>query len=184
MTCKIQSPQQHFPFYLQPSFYKTTMYFENFSENMSLSWNPGCIYSNIIKLTWKSKCPGKLYSWGGFIQLPCVPPLSLPQALRRAGSSSGSSFLACAHLLRYFFSRFPRLSRVPAAEDLASRMLTAFPRGRISAQDALLHGFFSPLPPQLYQISAGKLTLDFISPRESYFTCHLLWVSSVLWKSL
>lgn len=53
-----------------------------------------------------------------------------------------------------------------AAEDLASRMLTAFPRGRISAQDALLHGFFSPLPPQLYQVSAGKLTLDFISPRK------------------
>ncbi|KAM6129313.1 LOW QUALITY PROTEIN: cyclin-dependent kinase 15 [Pterocles gutturalis] len=43
-----------------------------------------------------------------------------------------------------------RLSRVPAAEDLASRMLTAFP-GWILAQDALLHGFFSPLPPQLYQ---------------------------------
>ncbi|NXU61122.1 CDK15 kinase, partial [Horornis vulcanius] len=45
-----------------------------------------------------------------------------------------------------------RMSRVPAAENLASRMLTAFPRGRISAQDALLHGFFSPLPPQLYQV--------------------------------
>uniref|UniRef100_A0A8C0EQQ5 Cyclin dependent kinase 15 n=1 Tax=Bubo bubo TaxID=30461 RepID=A0A8C0EQQ5_BUBBB len=118
--------------------------------------------------------------WGGFIQLPCVPPLSLPQALRRAGSSSGSSFLAYAHLLCYFFSCFSRLSRVPAAEDLASRMLTAFPRGRISAQDALLHGFFSPLPPQLYQVPAGKLTPNFISPKKSYFTCYLLRVSSVL----
>uniref|UniRef100_A0A8C4KL40 mitogen-activated protein kinase n=1 Tax=Dromaius novaehollandiae TaxID=8790 RepID=A0A8C4KL40_DRONO len=49
-----------------------------------------------------------------------------------------------------------RLSRVPAAEDLASRMLTAFPRGRISAQDALVHPFFSPLPPQLHQVPAGK----------------------------
>ncbi|KAJ7408081.1 hypothetical protein WISP_123276 [Willisornis vidua] len=48
-----------------------------------------------------------------------------------------------------------RLSRVPAAENLASRMLTAFPRGRISAQDALLHGFFSPLPPQLHQVPPG-----------------------------
>uniref|UniRef100_A0A8C9MG94 Cyclin dependent kinase 15 n=1 Tax=Serinus canaria TaxID=9135 RepID=A0A8C9MG94_SERCA len=57
--------------------------------------------------------------------------------------------------------------RVPAAENLASRMLTAFPRGRISAQDALLHSFFSPLPPQLYQVPAGKLTPCFISPRKS-----------------
>ncbi|KAM9286946.1 LOW QUALITY PROTEIN: cyclin-dependent kinase 15 [Morus bassanus] len=49
-----------------------------------------------------------------------------------------------------------RLRRVPATEDLASRNLTAFPRGRISAQDMLLHGFFSPLPPQLYQVPAGQ----------------------------
>uniref|UniRef100_A0A8C9U1R2 mitogen-activated protein kinase n=1 Tax=Serinus canaria TaxID=9135 RepID=A0A8C9U1R2_SERCA len=49
--------------------------------------------------------------------------------------------------------------RVPAAENLASRMLTAFPRGRISAQDALLHSFFSPLPPQLYQVPAGQSVL-------------------------
>ncbi|XP_009956508.1 PREDICTED: cyclin-dependent kinase 15 [Leptosomus discolor] len=52
-----------------------------------------------------------------------------------------------------------RLSRVPAAEDLASRMLTAFPRGRISAQDALLHSFFSPLPPQIYQVPSGQSVL-------------------------
>uniref|UniRef100_A0A8C0VUN9 mitogen-activated protein kinase n=1 Tax=Cyanistes caeruleus TaxID=156563 RepID=A0A8C0VUN9_CYACU len=50
-------------------------------------------------------------------------------------------------------------NRVPAAENLASRMLTAFPRGRISAQDALLHGFFSPLPQQLYQVPAGQSVL-------------------------
>ncbi|KAM6307357.1 LOW QUALITY PROTEIN: cyclin-dependent kinase 15 [Aegotheles albertisi] len=49
-----------------------------------------------------------------------------------------------------------RLSRVaPAAEDLASRMLRAFP-GQISAPDALLHDFFSPLPPQLYQVPAVR----------------------------
>uniref|UniRef100_A0A8C0VNK7 Cyclin dependent kinase 15 n=1 Tax=Cyanistes caeruleus TaxID=156563 RepID=A0A8C0VNK7_CYACU len=58
------------------------------------------------------------------------------------------------------FSCFPRISRVPAAENLASRMLTAFPRGRISAQDALLHGFFSPLPQQLYQVPAGNRKLE------------------------
>uniref|UniRef100_A0A8C3J2Y8 Cyclin dependent kinase 15 n=1 Tax=Calidris pygmaea TaxID=425635 RepID=A0A8C3J2Y8_9CHAR len=61
---------------------------------------------------------------------------------------------------------FPELSRVPAAEDLASRMLTAFPRGRISAQDALLHCFFSPLPPQLCQVSAGKLTRFQLTKKE------------------
>lgn len=76
------------------------------------------------------------------------------------------------------------MSRVPAAENLASRMLTAFPRGRISAQDALLHDFFSPLPPQLYQVPAGKLTLHFILPRKSCCTCYLLWASSLFWKSL
>lgn len=69
---------------------------------------------------------------------------------------------------------------MPAAEDLVSGMLTAFPQRWISAQDALLHGFFSPLPPQLYQVPAGELTLDFTSPRMTYFTCHLLQVSSVL----
>lgn len=94
--------------------------------------------------------------------------LSLPQALRRAGSHFVPAFfpvlISCT-----IFPRFARLSRAPAAEDLASRMLTAFPPGRISAQDALLHGFFSPLPPQLYQVPPGKLSLDFTSPTNTYF---------------
>uniref|UniRef100_A0A672THV8 Cyclin dependent kinase 15 n=1 Tax=Strigops habroptila TaxID=2489341 RepID=A0A672THV8_STRHB len=55
-----------------------------------------------------------------------------------------------------------RIYRVPGAEDLASKMLTAFPRGRISAQHALLHGFFSPLPPQLYQVPAD-ICIPFLS---------------------
>uniref|UniRef100_A0A8C5TPA5 Cyclin dependent kinase 15 n=1 Tax=Malurus cyaneus samueli TaxID=2593467 RepID=A0A8C5TPA5_9PASS len=76
-----------------------------------------------------------------------------------------SNFLACPHLLSYFFFCFPRMSRVPAAENLASRMLTAFPGDRISAQDALLHGFFSPLPPQLHQVPDGK---DFAFPVASW----------------
>ncbi|PKU48299.1 cyclin-dependent kinase 15 [Limosa lapponica baueri] len=66
-----------------------------------------------------------------------------------------------------------RLSRVPAAEDLASRMLTAFPRGRISAQDALLHCFFSPLPPQLYQVSAGQSVLTVPGVRLQPEICDL-----------
>ncbi|NXL37259.1 CDK15 kinase, partial [Glaucidium brasilianum] len=66
-----------------------------------------------------------------------------------------------------------RLSRVPAAEDLASRMLTAFPRGRISAQDALLHGFFSPLPPQVYQVPAGQSVLTVPGVRLQPEICDL-----------
>ncbi|XP_072730527.1 cyclin-dependent kinase 15 [Ciconia boyciana] len=83
-----------------------------------------------------------------------------------------------------------RLSRVPAAEDLASRMLTAFPRGRISVQDALLHGFFSPLPPQLYQVPAGQSVLTVPGVRlqpeicdlfVSYQKGHLSGGSSKFW---
>lgn len=41
------------------------------------------------------------------------------------------------------------------AEDLAYKMLKGCPRERISAEDALLHKFFSTLPCQLYQLSDG-----------------------------
>ncbi|XP_010309780.2 cyclin-dependent kinase 15 isoform X1 [Balearica regulorum gibbericeps] len=83
-----------------------------------------------------------------------------------------------------------RLSRVSAAEDLASKMLTAFPQGRISAQDALLHGFFSPLPPQLYQVPAGQSVLTVPGVRlqpeicdlfASYRKGHLSGGSSKFW---
>uniref|UniRef100_A0A663DXI2 Cyclin dependent kinase 15 n=1 Tax=Aquila chrysaetos chrysaetos TaxID=223781 RepID=A0A663DXI2_AQUCH len=82
------------------------------------------------------------------------------------------------------------LSRVPAAEDLASRMLTAFPRGRISAQDALLHDFFSLLPPQLYQVPTGQSVLTVPGVRlqpeicdlfASYRKGHLSGGSSKFW---
>ncbi|NXE77448.1 CDK15 kinase, partial [Cochlearius cochlearius] len=66
-----------------------------------------------------------------------------------------------------------RLSRVPAVEDLASRMLTAFPRGQISAQDALLQGFFSPLPPQLYHVPAGQSVLTVPGVRLQPEICNL-----------
>ncbi|GAB1285008.1 Cyclin-dependent kinase 15 [Apodemus speciosus] len=45
-----------------------------------------------------------------------------------------------------------RLGGVPEAEDLASQMLKGFPRDRVSAQDALVHDYFSALPSQLYQL--------------------------------
>ncbi|KAM6131666.1 LOW QUALITY PROTEIN: cyclin-dependent kinase 15 [Phoenicopterus ruber ruber] len=78
-----------------------------------------------------------------------------------------------------------RLSRVPAVEDLASRMLTAFP-GRISAQDALLHGFFR-LPPQLYQVPAVltvpgvRLQPEICDLFASYRKGHVSGGSSKFW---
>ncbi|XP_060113020.1 cyclin-dependent kinase 15 [Heteronotia binoei] len=61
---------------------------------------------------------------------------------------------------RFFASR-PRRLRIiserlgwePGVEDLATRMLKVCPRDRISAQEALIHHFFSSLPSQLYQLS-------------------------------
>ncbi|KAM6258720.1 LOW QUALITY PROTEIN: cyclin-dependent kinase 15 [Spheniscus humboldti] len=81
-----------------------------------------------------------------------------------------------------------RLSRVPAVEDLVSRMLTPFP-GQISVQDALLHGFFSPLPP-LYRVPAGQSVLtvpgvrlqpEICDPFASYRKGHLSGGSSKFW---
>ncbi|XP_073927528.1 cyclin-dependent kinase 15 isoform X1 [Castor canadensis] len=48
-----------------------------------------------------------------------------------------------------------RLGGVPEAEDLASQMLKGFPRDRVSAQEALVHGYFSALPSQLYHLPDG-----------------------------
>ncbi|XP_059558779.1 cyclin-dependent kinase 15 isoform X1 [Myotis daubentonii] len=45
-----------------------------------------------------------------------------------------------------------RLGRIPEAEDLASQMLKGFPRDRVSAQEALVHDYFSSLPSQLHQL--------------------------------
>ncbi|XP_055429087.1 cyclin-dependent kinase 15-like [Bubalus kerabau] len=44
------------------------------------------------------------------------------------------------------------LGRAPEAEDLASQMLKGFPRDRVSAQEALVHNYFSVLPAQLHQL--------------------------------
>ncbi|KAJ7345456.1 hypothetical protein JRQ81_001406 [Phrynocephalus forsythii] len=48
------------------------------------------------------------------------------------------------------------LGRVPEAEDLAAEMLKVRPQDRISAQEALVHQFFNPLPSQLYQLSDAQ----------------------------
>jgi cyclin-dependent kinase 15 len=55
-----------------------------------------------------------------------------------------------------FLSYFSRLGGVPEAEDLASQMLKGFPRDRVSAQEALVHGYFSALPSQLYHLPDGQ----------------------------
>ncbi|KAM9010047.1 LOW QUALITY PROTEIN: cyclin-dependent kinase 15 [Ara ararauna] len=119
-------------------------------------------YSNgFVKRQWIRNCPAKA--------------LALESRLYICGTDPGPANIcrnfwysqtAAEELGELAASRRPqrlqvicdRLSKVPAAEDLASRMLTAFPRGRISAQDALVHGFFSPLPPQLYRVPAGGKT--------------------------
>ncbi|XP_063806525.1 cyclin-dependent kinase 15-like [Pseudophryne corroboree] len=52
-----------------------------------------------------------------------------------------------------FGNVWDRLSRTMGAEDLAYKMLKGCPRDRTTAEDGLLHKFFSTLPGQLYQLS-------------------------------
>ncbi|CAH2305969.1 cyclin-dependent kinase 15 [Pelobates cultripes] len=52
-----------------------------------------------------------------------------------------------------FGNVWDRLGRVMGAEDLTQKMLKGSPRERISAENALLHKFFSTLPCQLHQLS-------------------------------
>ncbi|KAM4626099.1 cyclin-dependent kinase 15 isoform 2-T2 [Discoglossus pictus] len=51
-----------------------------------------------------------------------------------------------------FRNVWDRLGSTMGAEDLAFKMLKACPRQRISADDALMHKFFSTLPCQLHQL--------------------------------
>ncbi|OXB55316.1 hypothetical protein ASZ78_003601, partial [Callipepla squamata] len=134
----------------------------DYSSDLDI-WSAGCVFIEMIQgqpmFAGTSSAPEQLEkiwtalgvptedTWPGLSKLPRYKPELVasrrPQRLR----------VIC-----------DRLSRAPAAEDLASRMLTAFPPGRISAQDALLHGFFSPLPPQLYQVPAASV--QSVSPDE------------------
>ncbi|OCT63847.1 cyclin-dependent kinase 15 isoform X2 [Xenopus laevis] len=56
------------------------------------------------------------------------------------------------HESQPFGNVWDRLGRSMGAEDLAEKMLKGCPRERISAEDALLHKFFSTLPCQLHQL--------------------------------
>uniref|UniRef100_A0A8C2TZD0 Cyclin dependent kinase 15 n=1 Tax=Coturnix japonica TaxID=93934 RepID=A0A8C2TZD0_COTJA len=160
----------------------------DYSSDLDI-WSAGCVFVEMIQgqpvFAGTSTVPEQLEkiwtvlgvptedTWPGLSKLPKYKPELVasrrPQRLR----------VIC-----------DRLSRVPAAEDLASRMLTAFPLERISAQDALLHGFFSPLPPQLYQVPAEQSVLTVPAARlrpeicdlfTSYHKGHLSESSSKFW---
>uniref|UniRef100_A0A8B9DEG1 mitogen-activated protein kinase n=1 Tax=Anser cygnoides TaxID=8845 RepID=A0A8B9DEG1_ANSCY len=116
----------------------------DYSSDLAI-WSAGCIFVEMIRgqpleKIWEVLGVPAEDTWPGLSKFPNYKPGTFWPVL-----------ISCT-----FSSHFPRLSRVPAAEDLASGMLTAFPPQQISAQDALLHGFFSPLPPQLYQVPSGK----------------------------
>uniref|UniRef100_A0A2I2YCH9 cyclin-dependent kinase n=1 Tax=Gorilla gorilla gorilla TaxID=9595 RepID=A0A2I2YCH9_GORGO len=67
-----------------------------------------------------------------------------------------------------------RLGRVPEAEDLASQMLKGFPRDRVSAQEALVHDYFSALPSQLYQLPDEESLFTVSGVRLKPEMCDLL----------
>ncbi|XP_030436879.1 cyclin-dependent kinase 15 [Gopherus evgoodei] len=122
----------------------------DYSSDLDI-WSAGCIFVEMLQgqpmfpaVTGTLEQLEKIWAvlgvptedtWPGLSKLPNYKPerviSSRPQGLQ----------MICA-----------RLGRVPGAEDLASKMLKAFPRERVSAQDALVHNFFSALPCQLYQL--------------------------------
>ncbi|XP_074196291.1 cyclin-dependent kinase 15 isoform X5 [Rhinolophus sinicus] len=67
-----------------------------------------------------------------------------------------------------------RLGRVPEAEDLASQMLKGFPRDRVSAQEALVHDYFSTLPSQLHQLPDEESLFTVSGVRLKPEMCDLL----------
>ncbi|XP_030876017.1 cyclin-dependent kinase 15 [Leptonychotes weddellii] len=67
-----------------------------------------------------------------------------------------------------------RLGRVPEAEDLASQMLRGFPRDRVSAQEALVHDYFSALPSQLHQLPDEESLFTVSGVRLKPEMCDLL----------
>ncbi|KAM9189646.1 LOW QUALITY PROTEIN: cyclin-dependent kinase 15 [Mergus octosetaceus] len=142
----------------------------DYSSDLDI-WSAGCIFVEMIQgqpvFAGTSGTPEQLEriwevlgvptenTWPGLSKLPNYKP-------ERASRRPQRLQVIC-----------DRLSRVPAAEDLASGMLTAFPLRQISAKDALLHGFFSPLPPQLYQVPAGQSVLTVPAVRLQPEVCDL-----------
>ncbi|KAM4669546.1 LOW QUALITY PROTEIN: cyclin-dependent kinase 15 [Amazona ochrocephala] len=157
----------------------------DYSSDLDI-WNPGCIFVELIQgqpifagtsgtheqllKIWEVLRVPTEDTWPGLSRLPNYNPELVasrrPQRLQ----------VIC-----------DRPSKVPAVEDFASRMLTAFPQGWISVQDALVHGFFSPLPPQLYQVPAVltvpgvRLQPEICDLFVSYRKGHLSQGSSKFW---
>uniref|UniRef100_A0A8C3S6S7 Cyclin dependent kinase 15 n=1 Tax=Chelydra serpentina TaxID=8475 RepID=A0A8C3S6S7_CHESE len=96
-------------------------------------------------------------TWPGLSKLPNYKPARLQPAPRSLHSNEIA----------------PQLGRVPGAEDLASKMLKAFPRERVSAQDALVHNFFSALPSWLYQLCDAQSLFTVPGVRLQPETCDL-----------
>uniref|UniRef100_A0A8B9GN18 Cyclin dependent kinase 15 n=1 Tax=Amazona collaria TaxID=241587 RepID=A0A8B9GN18_9PSIT len=158
----------------------------DYSSDLDI-WNPGCIFVELIQgqtifagtsgtheqllKIWEVLRVPTEDAWPGLSRLPNYNP---------AGAGLSSSPMSLHYL-------FQDLRRVPAVEDFASRMLTAFPQGWISVQDALVHGFFSPLPPQLHQVPAVltvpgvRLQPEICDLFVSYRKGHLSQGSSKFW---
>ena len=51
---------------------------------------------------------------------------------------------------------FPKLKKIKFSHELAESFLQLNPRERITAEDALQHEFFSPLPSALYELPPSK----------------------------
>lgn len=97
--------------------------------------------------------------WRLFFHLPSTLLIPGKLYLKHSSSHLLSPFIFQKRGLwknSLFLSHFSRLGRVPEAEDLASQMLKGFPRDRVSAQEALVHDYFSTLPSQLHQLPDGE----------------------------
>ncbi|KAM7247426.1 hypothetical protein CapIbe_001379 [Capra ibex] len=136
-------------------------------------WGAGCIFiemfqgqplfpgvSNILEQLekiWEVLGVPTEDTWPGVSKLPNYNPewfpLPKPQSLQNV---------------------FNRLGRAPEAEDLASQMLKGFPRDRVSAQDALVHNYFSVLPAQLHQLPDEESLFTVSGVRLKPEMCDLL----------
>ncbi|XP_064442997.1 cyclin-dependent kinase 15 isoform X3 [Mirounga angustirostris] len=136
-------------------------------------WGAGCIFiemfqgqplfpgvSNILEQLekiWEVLGVPTEDTWPGISKLPNYNPewfpLPKPQSLQNVWN---------------------RLGRVPEAEDLASQMLRGFPRDRVSAQEALVHDYFSALPSQLHQLPDEESLFTVSGVRLKPEMCDLL----------
>uniref|UniRef100_A0A4W2IRE5 cyclin-dependent kinase n=1 Tax=Bos indicus x Bos taurus TaxID=30522 RepID=A0A4W2IRE5_BOBOX len=151
-------------------------------------WGAGCIFiemfqgqplfpgvSNILEQLekiWEVLGVPTEDTWPGVSKLPNYNPewfpLPKPQSLQNVfNRNEASGEILC-------LSHFSRLGRAPEAEDLASQMLKGFPRDRVSAQEALVHNYFSVLPAQLHQLPDEESLFTVSGVRLKPEMCDLL----------